>query len=146
MKFITATSEHIKSVAEIALKLWPSNTIEDLILEFSTIIENDNSKIFLVCNESEFIGFAQCSLRFDYVEGTDSCPVGYFEGIFVKEEYRNKGIGKELLRYCEEWAKMKGAEEFASDSELKNTDSLKFHLNIGFKDANRIICFVKNLK
>ena len=41
---------------------------------------------------------------------------------------------------------MKGAEEFASDCELKNTDSLKFHLNIGFKEANRIICFVKNLK
>ena len=33
-------------------------------------------------------GFAQCGLRFDYVEGTDSSPVGYLEGIFVLEEYK----------------------------------------------------------
>ncbi len=40
---------------------------------------------------------------------------------------------------------MKGATEFASECEITNLDSLRFHLNIGFKEANRIICFVKNI-
>ena len=34
------------------------------------------------------IGFAQCTLRNDYVEGSSSSPVGYLEGIYVKDEYR----------------------------------------------------------
>ncbi len=34
--------------------------------------------------------------------------------------------------------------EMASDCELQNTDSLKFHLAMGFEEANRIICFKKN--
>ena len=36
------------------------------------------------------VGFAQCQLRYDYVEGTGTGTVGYLEGIFVKEEYRHK--------------------------------------------------------
>ena len=145
MRFIVAANENIKSVAKLALMLWPSHTLEDLIHEFEQIIEDKNSYVLLVLDEGESIGFAQCSLRFDYVEGTDSSPVGYLEGIFVKEEYRSKGVGKELLNHCEKWAKMKGATEFASDCEITNLDSLRFHLNIGFKEANRIICFVKNI-
>lgn len=145
MRFIVATNENIKSVAKLALMLWPAHTLEDLIHEFEQIIEDKNSYVLLVLDEEESIGFAQCSLRFDYVEGTDSSPVGYLEGIFVKEEYRSKGVGKELLNHCEKWAKMKGVTEFASDCEITNLDSLRFHLNIGFKEANRIICFVKNI-
>ncbi len=89
--------------------------------------------------------FAQCSLRNDYVEGTDSSPVGYLEGVFVKEEYRNKGYAKELLLTCEKWAKDMGCSEFASDCELTNENSLKFHLSAGFDEVNRIICFRKNI-
>lgn len=53
-------------------------------------------------------------MRHDYVEGTDSSPVGYLEGIFVKEEFRNKNYAKNLLKKCEKWAKEKGCSEFAS--------------------------------
>lgn len=79
------------------------------------------------------------------MEGTDSSPVGYLEGVFVKDGCRKKGIGKQLINQCEEWAKNKGYQEFASDCELNNEESLKFHLKVGFEEANRIICFRKNL-
>ena len=39
----------------------------------------------------------------------------------------------------------KGCREFASDCELDNEVSLKFHLKVGFAEANRIICFTKQL-
>lgn len=67
------------------------------------------------------------------------------EGIYVKDEYRNKGIAKQLLMECEKWAKDKGCSEFASDCELNNIESLRFHLSLGFEEANRIICFKKSL-
>ena len=101
--------------------------------------------IFLAISEEHIVGFAQCDLRFDYVEGTDSSPVGYLEGIFVLEEYKKRGYAKELLGACQNWARDQGCFEFASDCELDNVDSLKFHLKMGFAEANRIICFMKRL-
>ena len=87
----------------------------------------------------------ECQLRHDYVEGTHSSPVGYLEGIFVKEDYRKRGIAKKLLQACEQWSKEKGCTEFASDCEITNEQSLKFHLKADFSEANRIICFTKKL-
>lgn len=113
--------------------------------EINSAIESENSEIFLCYDEENAIGFAVCSLRHDYVEGTNSSPVGYLEGIFVKEEYRNIGLAGKLLSTAEEWARGKGCTEFASDCELDNTVSLSFHLNVGFEEANRIICFKKKL-
>ena len=79
------------------------------------------------------------------MEGTETSPVGYLEGIFVEEPYRNRKIASALLSACETWAKERGCREFASDCELLNADSLRFHLAAGFTEANRIICFVKTL-
>ncbi|MBR0218892.1 MAG: GNAT family N-acetyltransferase [Clostridia bacterium] len=58
---------------------------------------------------------------------------------------RRRGYAAWLLSACENCAKEKGCREFASDCELTNTDSLKFHLSLGFTEANRIICFTKKL-
>lgn len=134
-----------KIVAELAMLLWPDNEINDLEKEMINYIISDIGVVLIYFNETLPVGFAQCSLRNDYVEGTESCPVGYLEGIFVKEDFRNRGIGKKLLIQCEKWAKNKGCSEFASDCELDNKESLKFHLLLGFEEANRIICFKKNL-
>lgn len=62
----------------------------------------------------------------------------------LKENYRKKGYARELVEDCEKWARKK-CKEFASDCLLENTDSLKFHLAIGFIEVNRIICFKKIL-
>lgn len=132
-------------LSELACQLWPDNTVEEMRLEFSEIITKTDAAFFLAYAEETAIGFAQCQLRHDYVEGADSSPVGYLEGIYVAEEYRKHGIARELLSACESWAKSKGCTEFASDCELDNTQSLQFHLNVGFEEANRIICFTKKL-
>lgn len=91
------------------------------------------------------IGFAQCQLRCDYVEGTKTTPVGYLEGIFIKDGYRRKWYAKELLTECEAWAKCNGCQEFASDCKTDNINSFRFHKAMDFIEANRIICFTKTL-
>ncbi len=137
------------SIALLAIKLWPDNTLEDLTEEFQEILSDEQSAIFLLLSDeaaaSQPIGFAQCQLRHDYVEGTESSPVGYLEGIFVEESYRRRGHAKALVAACEKWAREMGCAEFASDCELDNVDSLAFHLRMGFVEANRIICFTKRL-
>lgn len=126
--------------------LWDSHSNKELFDEFSKILTKENAQFFLKFANNEPIGFAQCSLRYDYVEGTKTTPVGYLEGIFVKEKYRNKGYAKELLAACEKWAKDKGCKEFASDCEINNIKSFSFHRAMNFTEANRIICFTKRLQ
>lgn len=140
-----AEKEDLKTLAGLAVLLWNEHTIDDLVEEFSNIIANGESQFFLNYVNGEAVGFAQCQLRHDYVEGTSTSPIGYLEGIFVKEEYRNHGYAKELLLECENWAKQNGCKEFASDCEIGNKDSYKFHMAMNFTEANRIICFTKKL-
>ena len=140
-----AKKEDIPAVAELAIQMWKDNTVEGLIDEFQGIMNNGESAFFLLELEGQAVGFAQCQLRHDYVEGTDSSPVGYLEGIYVKEPYRKQGYAKELLAECESWAKEMGCTEFASDCELENEVSLAFHMRMGFIEANRVICFTKSI-
>jgi aminoglycoside 6'-N-acetyltransferase I len=134
-----------KQAAELALLLWPNNELEEFIKDMEQFISKEEAFIILAYNRDEAIGFAQCQLRFDYVEGTDSSPVGYLEGLYVKDAYRNQGIARQLVEACEGWAKEKGCTEFASDCELTNLNSAAMHMKLGFEEANRIICFKKKL-
>lgn len=140
-----ATCVDASAVANLAIQMWEDNTIEGLTADLAEIIGKPESAVFLLYDGERAIGFAQCQLRHDYVEGTDSSPVGYLEGIFVEAAYRKKGYAKKLLEQCENWAKDMGCTEFASDCELTNTGSLAFHLKMGFEEANRVICFTKKL-
>ena len=132
-------------VAQLAAKVWTSAAVDILIEEFNEFLVSEDSATYLYIINNVPVGFAQCQLRRDYVEGTKTSPVGYLEGVYVEPDYRKQGYGKVLVKACEDWAKGKGCTEFASDCELHNMDSLAFHLRSGFTEANRIICFTKKL-
>ena len=83
-----ATLEDVAQLVSLAIQMWKSHTVEDLTKIFCEHIRKEKNIIFLAISEEHIVGFAQCGLRFDYVEGTDSSPVGYLEGIFVLEEYK----------------------------------------------------------
>ena len=135
----------VDALAALAALLWDGHSASELAAEFSETISKKNTRFFIKYDNNTPVGFAQCQLRYDYVEGTKTTPVGYLEGIFVKEAYRNRGYAKDLLAACEAWARENGCREFASDCEMDNTGSFDFHMATGFEEANRIICFTKTL-
>lgn len=141
-----ATPIDVPAIAKLAHLLWPDDSVAALTDDFRNTISDADAAVFLYELSGTPVGFAQCQLRRDYVEGTSTSPVGYLEAIFVKEEYRNRGFAKELLAKCEAWAKEKGCSEFASDCELENEASIAFHSRLGFSEANRIVCFTKSLE
>ena len=141
----SATKSEARILAELAIQMWNDNTVMELEKEFADLTKSDKAVCFIKYVENIAVGFAQCQIRTDYVEGTETSPVGYLEGIFIVETYRHNGYAKELLKACEKWAKDKKCSEFASDCELDNINSLKFHMAMGFAEANRIICFKKNI-
>lgn len=141
----SANKEDARTLAELAIKMWSDATLTELQEGFEELICSDKAMCFIKYVDGKAVGFAQCQLRTDYVEGTDSSPVGYLEGIFVEKGCRKLGYAKELLKECENWAKEKRCTEFASDCELVNEESLHFHMAMGFEEANRIICFKKDI-
>ncbi len=140
-----ADKKDLPVLTELACRLWPGHGAEEMGAELARILLKPDAAFFLAYAGDTAAGFAQCQLRRDYVEGTDSSPVGYLEGIYVAEGCRNQGLARKLLTACEGWAKSQGCLEFASDCQLSNTQSLQFHLHAGFEEANRIICFTKKL-
>lgn len=134
-----------QALAALAAQMWKAYSVEELAAEFTETMTNPQAQFFLKYQENTPVGFAQGQLRSDYVEGTRTTPVGYLEGIFVREEYRGRGFAKQLLSACEAWAREMGCQEFASDCELENTVSFQFHKAMHFTEANRIICFTKKL-
>ena len=140
-----ARIEDAKALADLAIQMWTDHDLQDLTEEFRQLVMNEDAVCFIKYADDRPIAFAQCQLRHDYVEGTERSPVGYLEGVFVSEGYRRKGYAGELLSECEKWAKEKGCTEFASDCELDNMDSLRFHMAFGFEETNQIICFRKDL-
>ena len=140
-----AQTEDACALADLAVQMWTGHDPDELSREFRELVRSEDAACFLRYADGVPVAFAQCQLRRDYVEGTDSSPVGYLEGIFVSEGYRRRGFAAELLAACEAWAAEKGCAEFASDCELDNEDSRRFHMATGFQEANRIICFRKEL-
>lgn len=140
-----ADSSGAEYLAELVRIIWPEHTPEELTGIITDYMTSENSAVFAQAADGRYVGVALCSLRHDYVEGCETSPVGYLEGVGIHEAYRHRGIARELVSECEQWAKEKGCSEFASDCELTNTASLNFHLSIEFQEENRIICFRKTL-
>lgn len=140
-----AEKSNLHEVTNLALKLWPDNTREKLMEEFENLLNSKKDIVYLGIVEGNYVGFIHLSIRSDYVEGSNSSPVGYVEGIYVDEEYRNKGISRKLVEAGEYWLKSLGCSQIASDTELENIGSQEFHKRIGFREANRIVSFIKDL-
>lgn len=141
-----ATTDDVRVLAEFASALWPERSADEIEEIFARQLTGDSDSAFFICyHEGGPIGFALCQLRHDYVEGTTTSPVGYLEGIYIRNEHRRHNHGSELLEECEKWARLKGCKEFASDCETDNAGSLRFHRESGFREAKTIVCFAKKL-
>ena len=132
------------ALAVLASRMWEHDPTE-LEPKFAELTASPEAACFLAIDDDNAVGFAQCQLRHDYVEGCDTSPVGFLEGIYVDDSHRRSGVARALLSACEDWARSVGCTEFASDCELDNHDSLAWHLKAGFEEVNRTIWFAKKL-
>jgi len=89
-------------------------------------------------------GFIELNIR-NFAEGSRQARVPYIEGWFIDKDLRQKGYGSRLIRQAEVWAKMLGYSELASDAEIDNRVSIQAHLNLGFEEQDRVVCFLKQL-
>src|SRR5574344_1547230 len=133
----------VEKVVNLAKNIYGSAT--DFKEYFLLKLNCENYAIFCLKIESKLIGFVECSLRYDCVEGTNPSPVGYLEGVFVDKKSRNKGYDMVLEKACEKWVQKIGCKELASDCTIENNESIAFYKQIGFIEVNRAVCFSKKM-
>ncbi len=95
--------------------------------------------------DGSLAGFVEIGSR-NYAEGCKSTPVAYVEGWYVDPDVRRTGLGANLLKATETWAREHGFSEIASDTDLDNDVSRLAHIACGFKEVERQICFKKRLR
>jgi aminoglycoside 6'-N-acetyltransferase I len=127
-------------------RLWDAISEADHKSEMVDIIDHPDSQFVLVAEREagKLLGFLEVSIR-PFVEDCETDHVGYLEGWYVESEVRGRGIGKELVRIAEQWAREKGCEEMASDAEVGNELSLAVHLGLGYVETSRLVHLRKEL-
>ena len=132
---------------QLRLGLWPDGSREEFLPEMAAACTApDRFAQFLFLSEAGLPeGFIEVALRRDYVNGTDSSPVAFLEGIYVRPESRNHGITRALVAAAEAWAKDVGCTEFASDAEVGNVASHAMHAALGFAETERVVFFRKTV-
>jgi aminoglycoside 6'-N-acetyltransferase I len=90
-------------------------------------------------------GFLEVGLRSCADGCNESRAVGYVEGWYVGESWHRRGIGAELLRAAERWARGQACLEMASDTAVDNLLSQRAHEALGFEVAERSVLYRKTL-
>jgi aminoglycoside 6'-N-acetyltransferase I len=125
--------------------LWDELTEAEHQDEMLDIYEHTDSQLVLVAEkEGRLVGFLEASIR-PFVEDCHTDHVGYLEGWFVEPGFRRYGIGRDLVRGAERWARKKGCTEMASDAEVGNDLSLQAHLKLGYEETSRLVHLRKEL-
>ena len=96
--------------------------IENKLKEKEIIIAKDE--------DNKIIGW----LRYSYF--WDNTP--FMNMLYINANYRNKGIGKELVLFWEKEMKKKGY-KFLMTSTLSNEDAQHFYRKLGYKDSGSLL-------
>jgi aminoglycoside 6'-N-acetyltransferase I len=108
-----------------------------------SLLETSPACVF-VANRGHLTGFLEASLRED-ADGCATSPVGYVEGWYVLPNHRLSGVGRALIEAAEDWARVRGCTEMASDALLDNTVSHQAHQRVGYAEVERAVRYRKNL-
>jgi len=130
----------------LRMTLWPDEDAHGLREEAPAMLASPDLLVLLARNpDGEAAGFAEAALRRDYVNGCDTSPVVFLEGIYVVPGQRQQGIAAALTVEVAEWGRSLGCTELASDALLDNAGSHAFHAAIGFEETERVVYFRKPL-
>lgn len=128
--------------------IWSDYPVEALREGLEAMLDPAHHRaVALLCrvDSREAVAFAEATLRTDHVNGCETSPVVFLEGIYVAPGYRRRGIARALAADIAEWGRGRGCTEFASDALLDNAASHAFHAAIGFAETERVVYFRRQL-
>jgi aminoglycoside 6'-N-acetyltransferase I len=129
----------------LRLALWPNVPEAQHLSEMADELARGLYVRLAVTDSGAAVGLVEASKRADYVNGTNSSPVAFLEGLYVEPGHRRKGVARALVDSVVKWASTQGCEELASDCLLDNTDAHAAHRALGFEETERVVYFRRAL-
>lgn len=132
----------------LRMALWPDCPRQQHLDEMNSFVQEPTRFVqFIVRAPSgQGVGFAEASIRTDYVNGTSTSPVAYLEGLYVVPQVRRRGVARSLVAAVSEWALALGCTELASDTQPENLVSQAAHAKLGFVETERAVFFSRQLR
>jgi aminoglycoside 6'-N-acetyltransferase I len=126
--------------------LWPEMSEAENDQETRALSQGPKAFVRLARDgQGRAAGFVEATLRTDYVNGCETSPVAFLEGIYVEPWARRQGVARRLVGVVQQWARQMSCSEMASDALLENMDSHGMHLGLGFEETERVVYFRKLL-
>jgi len=127
--------------------LWPDSAPDNEHDKQTLLNAPERYRVLVfVAEGGDASGFAEASIRTDYVNGTQSSPVAFLEGLYVRPTHRGQGIARQLVAGVQQWAEAMGCTELASDALLDNQASHAMHKALSFAETERVVYFLKALR
>ena len=137
------TINDLDNLINLLHQLWPGKAIHKKAVKTIIIKGINNNHQFYYCAtlDDKIVGFCSLTLKNNlWTEGT----LGNIDELVVDENYRNKGIGKELLLHIERLAQKLNCTRMELDSAFHRSEAHVFYEHIGFE--KRAYLFSKSLK
>ncbi len=143
MRIARPTDADAADWVRLRAALWPDSQTAEHVEEASTLLagRSDDAPVFVARDGETVVGFAEAAMRRDYVNGCDTSPVAFLEGIYVRPEFRRRGVARALCDAVAAWGRAAGACEFASDAAIDNEGSIALHRALGFAETERVVFF-----
>ena len=98
---------------------------------FNKIQNYPDYDIYIAVTDGKIVGTFSLAIL-DNIAHMGACS-GLVEDVVVAEDYRHKGVGRQMMTYAMDRCKQKGCYKLALSSNVKRVDVHKFYESLGFK-------------
>lgn len=143
IKIREITSKDFPQWIKLRKELWPEASYDEL-KNVEHLFRAQTFACFFAEFGCDLVGFMEIAIR-PYVNGCDTTPVAFVEGIWVDGHSQKRGIGRLFIKTAEDWARKHAVIELASDTRSESTHSIHAHKSWGFEETERVVYFRKKL-
>ncbi len=105
------------------------------------MLDGKSRTVFVAQIETRVVGMCSGQLNISTAEGAPSVLI---EDVVVLEDWRGKGIGKELIHAVRQWAEQNGATRMQLLADRNNSSALKFYSRMGWERTN-MVCLAQRI-
>lgn len=143
----------VDQLAALLAALWPKSSAEEHARELRLLLGGKAAEVLTMplaifvaeASNGRLAGFVEVDLR-SHADGCNPAqPVGYVEGWYVTEGFRQRGVGRKLIEQAEDWARDHKCIEMASDAVIENEQSHRAHDALGYEVVDRCVHYRKRL-
>ena len=100
---------------------------------YENFLKSDNSKLFIAKDNDNIMGYIFIKIT-NPKQNAELYKESIIDALYVKEEYRNKGVATTLIKKAIEYSKQKDAKRISINVISNNEVALKLYYKLGFEN------------